>query len=185
MLWHHCANHTETLMTLNHVTDETEASRLPTYGQRKSSACSSFSFPYLPPHQKETPVSVHTHTRKKKTSLSEAVNTNALSRFVLQGGHRGVDGHSGGVAVQEQWGVSVDGAVPGWARGTRDHQVSVLHFLNWVDAWSSCIHTKPKGKYMYFYMYLPFGFCTHIFSKCVMGNFNIAEQNQIPTLPPT
>lgn len=69
MLWHHCANHTETLMTLNHVTDETEASRLPTYGQRKSSACSSFSFPYLPPHQKETPVSVHTHTRKKNISV--------------------------------------------------------------------------------------------------------------------
>lgn len=42
---------------------------------------------------------------------------------LLQGGHGGVDGHSGGVAVEELWSMSVDGAVPGWTGGTRDDQV--------------------------------------------------------------
>lgn len=39
------------------VTDKAEASTLPTYGQRESSAGCSLSLSHLPAHQKETPVS--------------------------------------------------------------------------------------------------------------------------------
>lgn len=44
------------------VTDEAEASRLPTYGQRESSAGCSLSLSHLPAHQKETPVLSHIFT---------------------------------------------------------------------------------------------------------------------------
>lgn len=43
------------------VTDKAEASTLPTYGQRESSAGCSLPLSHLPAHQKEAPVSPHMH----------------------------------------------------------------------------------------------------------------------------
>lgn len=57
-LWNHiCGLCIETWKLLC-VADKAEASRLPAYGQRESSAGCPFSFPHLPTHQKETTVSV-------------------------------------------------------------------------------------------------------------------------------
>lgn len=82
------------------VTDKAEASTLPTYGQRESSAGCSLSLSHLPAHQKETPVSPRVDAAVRDGPAAAAALL-CSSAFCLQGGHRGVDGHSGGVAIQE------------------------------------------------------------------------------------
>lgn len=106
------------------VTDKAEASRLPTNGQREPSAGCSLPPTYLPAHQKETQVCPHIHPTLWIMNISyKHPCLPILMCDLLQGGHGGVDGHGGGVADEELWSMSVDGAVPGWTGGTRDDQV--------------------------------------------------------------
>lgn len=85
------------------VTDKAEASTLPTYGQRESSAGCSLSLSHLPAHQKEAPVSPHMYAAVVVGGRggAELHGSSPLQLCVscFQGGHGGVDGHSGGVAV--------------------------------------------------------------------------------------